>query len=62
MRPDDGLLPTTKGSPLGERHYWIVSEAELEGAPECEHRSAPQGATGFRRVTTDSSVACPSVR
>src|SRR4051812_30726560 len=27
-----GPLPDTKGSPRGERLYWIVSEAELEGA------------------------------
>jgi Protein of unknown function (DUF3237) len=26
-----GPLPSTTGSPLGERQYWIVSEAELEG-------------------------------
>jgi Protein of unknown function (DUF3237) len=26
-----GPLPTTKGSPHGERNYWIVSEAELRG-------------------------------
>jgi hypothetical protein len=27
-----GPLPDTKGSPRGERQYWIVSEAELEGS------------------------------
>jgi hypothetical protein len=27
-----GPLPTTSGSPHGERQYWIVSEAELAGA------------------------------
>ena len=27
-----GPLPDTNGSPRGERLYWIVSEAELEGA------------------------------
>jgi hypothetical protein len=26
-----GPLPTTKGSPHGERNYWIVSEAEIDG-------------------------------
>jgi hypothetical protein len=26
-----GPLPSTSGSPRGERQYWIVSEAELEG-------------------------------
>lgn len=26
-----GPLPSTRGSPRGERHYWIVSEAELRG-------------------------------
>jgi hypothetical protein len=26
-----GPLPGTSGSPRGERQYWIVSEAELEG-------------------------------
>jgi hypothetical protein len=27
-----GPLPSTKGSPLGERRYWIVEQAEIEGA------------------------------
>jgi hypothetical protein len=26
-----GPLKTTKGSPAGERSYWIVSEAQLDG-------------------------------
>jgi hypothetical protein len=26
-----GPLPSTSGSPRGERQYWIVSEAQLEG-------------------------------
>jgi hypothetical protein len=26
-----GPLKTTKGSPDGERNYWIVSDAEIEG-------------------------------
>jgi hypothetical protein len=26
-----GPLKTTKGSPAGERNYWIVTEAELDG-------------------------------
>jgi Protein of unknown function (DUF3237) len=27
----EGPLPETKGSPRGERQYWIVTEAQLEG-------------------------------
>ena len=30
-RQNHGPLPTTKGSPHGERNYWIVSEAEIDG-------------------------------
>ena len=26
-----GPLKTTEGSPNGERNYWIVSEAEIDG-------------------------------
>jgi Protein of unknown function (DUF3237) len=37
-----GPLPTTKGSPLGERNYWIVSEAELDG-PRIKARLAAPG-------------------
>jgi uncharacterized protein DUF3237 len=28
----NGPLPSTKGSPFGERSYWVVSEAEITGA------------------------------
>jgi Protein of unknown function (DUF3237) len=37
-----GPLPTTKGSPLGERNYWIVSDAELDG-PRIKARLAATG-------------------
>jgi hypothetical protein len=34
-----GPLKTTRGSPNGERNYWIVSDAEIEGqrikGPHC---------------------------
>ena len=37
-----GPLKTTKGSPDGERNYWIVSEAELKG-PKIKARIAAPG-------------------
>jgi hypothetical protein len=37
-----GPLKTTKGSPAGERNYWIVSEASLEG-PRISARLAAPG-------------------
>lgn len=27
----EGPLPTTKGSPFGERNYWIIREIEVDG-------------------------------
>jgi hypothetical protein len=38
----DGPLPTTKGSPFGERIYWTISEAEIEG-PRIRARLAAPG-------------------
>lgn len=37
-----GPLKTTKGSPVGERNYWIVSDAELEG-PNIKAKLAAPG-------------------
>jgi hypothetical protein len=37
-----GPLRTTKGSPVGERNYWIVSEAALDG-PRIKARLAAPG-------------------
>lgn len=37
-----GPLKTTKGSPAGERLYWIVSEAELDG-PNIKAKLAAPG-------------------
>lgn len=38
----NGPLKTTKGSPAGERNYWIVSDAELDG-PEIKAKLAAPG-------------------
>jgi hypothetical protein len=46
-----GPLKTTKGSPDGERNYWIVSEAELEG-PKIKARIAAPG-SDWMRVSND---------
>lgn len=37
-----GPLKTTRGSPAGERSYWIVSEAELDG-PNIKAKLAAPG-------------------
>lgn len=37
-----GPLKTTKGSPVGERLYWVVSEAELDG-PRIKAKLAAPG-------------------
>ena len=55
-----GPLKTTKGSPNGERNYWIVSEAELEG-PNIKARIGHPAATGCVCLTTasgDRMYAC----
>lgn len=36
-----GPLKTTKGSPSGERNYWIVTEAELDGSRIKARLAAP---------------------
>jgi uncharacterized protein DUF3237 len=36
-----GSLKTTKGSPHGERNYWMVSEAEITGAKIKARLAAP---------------------
>ena len=46
-----GPLKTTKGSPDGERNYWIVSEAEIEG-PNVKARLAAPG-SDWMRVSPD---------
>jgi Protein of unknown function (DUF3237) len=46
-----GPLKTTKGSPDGERNYWIVSEAEIEG-PRIKARLAAPG-SDWMRVSPD---------
>jgi hypothetical protein len=47
-----GPLPTTKGSPLGERHYWIVSEAEIQGERIRASLAAP--GSDWMRASDDS--------
>ena len=54
-----GPLKTTKGSPDGERHYWIVSEAEIEG-PKIKARIAAQGGDWMR--VSDDGFWRPDVR
>jgi hypothetical protein len=46
-----GPLKTTKGSPDGERNYWIVSEAELDGPKVKASIAAPGG--DWMRVSDD---------
>jgi hypothetical protein len=40
-----GPLPDTKGSPRGERQYWIVAEAQLLG-PRINAKLPHPAATG----------------
>jgi hypothetical protein len=54
-----GPLKTTKGSPDGERNYWIVSEAELEG-PKIRARIAAPGSDWMR--VSDDGFWRPDVR
>jgi hypothetical protein len=44
-------LKTTEGSPNGERNYWIVSEAEIDG-PRIKARLAAPG-SDWMRVSED---------
>lgn len=46
-----GPLKTTKGSPDGERNYWIVSEAEINGPRIEAHLAAP--GSDWMRVSDD---------
>ena len=46
-----GPLKTTEGSPNGERNYWIVSEAEIDG-PRIKARLAAPG-SDWMRVSED---------
>jgi hypothetical protein len=46
-----GPLKTTKGSPDGERNYWIVSQAELEGPKIRARIAAPE--SDWMRVSDD---------
>ena len=46
-----GPLKTTEGSPNGERNYWIVSEAEIDG-PRIRARLAAPG-SDWMRVSED---------
>jgi hypothetical protein len=46
-----GPLKTTKGSPDGERNYWIVTEAEIDGARIKASLAAP--GSDWMRVSDD---------
>jgi Protein of unknown function (DUF3237) len=54
-----GPLRTTKGSPLGERNYWIVSDAEIDG-PRIKARIAAPGSDWMR--VADDGFWRPDVR
>jgi len=54
-----GPLKTTAGSPYGERTYWTVSDAEIEGS-RIKARIAAQG-SDWMRVSNDGSWR-PDVR
>lgn len=54
-----GPLKTTQGSPAGERNYWIVSEAELEG-PKIKARLAAPGSDWM--WVSDDGFWRPNVR
>jgi hypothetical protein len=54
-----GPLKTTKGSPDGERNYWIVSEAAIEG-PKIKARIAAPGSDWMR--VSDDGFWRPDVR
>ena len=54
-----GPLKTTKGSPVGERNYWIVSDAEIDG-PRIKARIAAPGSDWMR--VSDDGFWRPDVR
>jgi hypothetical protein len=54
-----GPLKSTRGSPDGERDYWIVSEAEIEG-PRIKARIAAPGSDWMR--VSDDGFWRPDVR
>ena len=54
-----GPLKTTKGSPDGERNYWIVSDAEIEGR-RIKARIAAPGSDWMR--VSDDGFWRPDVR
>jgi hypothetical protein len=54
-----GPLKSTKGSPDGERDYWIVSDAEIEG-PRIKARIAAPGSDWMR--VSDDGFWRPDVR
>ena len=54
-----GPLKTTKGSPDGERNYWIVSDADIEG-PRIKARIAAAGSDWMR--VSDDGFWRPDVR
>jgi hypothetical protein len=47
----EGPLPETKGSPRGERQYWMVAEAQLEG-PRINAKLAAPG-SDWMNVSSD---------
>jgi hypothetical protein len=47
----EGPLPETKGSPRGDRQYWIVAEAQLEG-PRINAKLAAPG-SDWMNVSSD---------
>ena len=49
-----GPLKTTKGSPDGERNYWIVSDAEIEGRRIKARIAARRAVTGCAYPTMAS--------
>jgi hypothetical protein len=52
-------LKTTKGSPDGERNYWVVSDAEIKG-PRIKARLAAPGGDWMR--VSDDGFWRPDVR
>ena len=54
-----GPLKTTKGSPVGERNYWIVSDAQIDG-PRIKARIAAPGSDWMR--VADDGFWRPDVR
>jgi hypothetical protein len=54
-----GPLKATKGSPVGERNYWIVSDAQIDG-PRIKARIAAPGSDWMR--VADDGFWRPDVR